>query len=240
VSAARKRWVAFVAAGAAAVALGGVAAARRGSTPRPVLSRGVELHVPHAPASIVLDGDVDDPGWRGPGGRTRALVTADGSEARPYSDARLVWGDGQLYVALYAADQDIVATYSDPDSPLWLEDAFELRFSDGVREESIDVSPRGVVTDAARTVGGPLDYAWSSGAHVSRELDGTMNDSRDDDEEWLLEMAIPLEALGLEGKPGDRVELTLRRCDTPKHAPKHASRVCSAWNGVEGGTLVLD
>jgi hypothetical protein len=233
-----QRWTAVALGVGAAVVLGGVAGARRSEAPaqKPLPSRGVELHVPHAAGSIVLDGDMDDVGWLKKSARTGAFVTNDGADARPYSDARLVWGDGHLYVAAYAADQDIRATFADGDSPLWLEDAFRLTFTDAAFERTIDVSPLGVVTAAERPIGGVFDYGWASGLHVSRELDGTPNDSHDDDEEWLLEMAIPLEALGLDGRPGERTAFKVRRCDTPKRA----ARVCAGWNGVTGGTLVLD
>ncbi len=196
------------------------------------------LLVPHANGAIALDGDMDDPGWLHATARTYAFVGADGTPARPYSDARFVWGDGHLYVALYASDEDIRASRSEPGAPLWLEDSFHLAFSDAKWDRILDLSPLGTLTDALRPSGGqgPLDYSWSSGAHVSHELDGTANNPADEDEEWVLEMAIPFDSLGVAGKPGDEIALTIHRCDTPKHA----KRVCGAWNGEEGGVLVLE
>src|SRR5208282_5045675 len=170
---------AFVAVLGVVGGVGGGVAAKQSRRTASIPSRGVELHVPHAAGSIVLDGDMDDPGWLRAGpARTNAFVLADGTAARPYSDARLVWADDHLYIALYAADQDIRATQIEPDSPLWLEDAFEMVFSDGDTERTIDISPRGVVTDAQRLRGGAPDYTWSSGAIVSHEMDGTPNDPR--------------------------------------------------------------
>ncbi len=221
----------------------GALAARRISRPAPIapapiaLPAGAELRVPHAAGAISLDGDMDDPGWlRARPARTNAFQLTDGTRARPYSDARFVWGDGCLYVLLYAADQDIRATQTQPDAPLWLEDSFHLVFSDADGDRTIDVSPSGVVTDAQQLRGKAIDYGWSSGVHVSRELDGTPNDPRDDDEEWVLELAIPLDALGLSGERGERIGFSVSRCDTPKHA----RQVCAAWNGGEPGELVLD
>jgi hypothetical protein len=196
----------------------------------------VELRVPHATGNIVLDGDTDDPGWSSPA-RTGAFLLANGAPARPYSDARLTWGDGHLYVALYAADEDVRARTADPDGPLWLDDAFRLVFArDGV-EYAIEVSPRGTITDAARRAGGTWDYSWSSGAHVSHELDGTMNDSNDQDEEWVIEMAIPFDALGMKGERGETIAFSVRRCDTLKSGP----RVCASWgDGDPRGQLVIE
>src|SRR5580692_10108904 len=44
------------------------------------------LHVPHAPGSITLDGDTDDPGWVGTPhpARTHAFLDPNGSPARPF------------------------------------------------------------------------------------------------------------------------------------------------------------
>ena len=221
-------------------AVGGAAltgASRADRKPPVAAPAGLFLHVPHAAGPIVLDGDMDDPGWRKATARTNAFVDANGDAAHPYSDARLVWGDGHLYVALYAADEDIRGTQAGADTPLWMEDAFQLLFADGTAERSIDVSPLGTVTDALRGGTGPFDYAWQSGAHVSRELDGTLNRPDDDDEEWVIEMAIPFESLGLRGERGERMGFRVRRCDTP-HDGK---RICASWGeGGEAGALVLD
>ncbi len=197
-----------------------------------------ELHVPHAGGAIVLDGDTDDPGWRAETARTGGFVGEGGVESRPYSDLRIVWGDGHLYVALYAADEDIRAPATAPDAPLWLGDAFHLVFTDGVGvERSLDVSPLGTLTDALTPRGGHADFTWQSGAHVSHEVDGTIGDPSDDDEEWVIEMAIPFRSLGMEGVRGERIGFSVRRCDTPKRA----ARVCASW-GERGapGVLVLD
>lgn len=195
------------------------------------------LRVPRVAAPITLDGELDELAWSGGVARTGAFLGGDGAPARPYSDARLAWGDGLLYVALYAADEDVRAEPRSPDAPVWLDDSFHLVFfssGDGV-ERVLDVSALGVVTDSVRRSGGAPDYSWQSGAIVSHENDGTLNDARDDDEEWIIEMAIPLASLGLKGERGERVELALRRCDTPRGS----SRVCGSW-GAPRATIVLD
>ncbi len=236
---------------AAGAALVGVVLAARQLAARPraqaralkplVLRAGpsTTLRVPHLPGGIVLDGDTDDPGWTSPPGpgRTGPFALANGAQARPYSDVRVVWGDGHLYLALYAADEDIRSRATEHDAPLWLEDSFRLVFSDGEIQRAIEVSPRGIVTDAMRTSEGSFDYSWESGVHVSPELDGTLDDSKDADEEWVIEMAIPFEALGMKGERGESVGFSVHRCDVPKGA----TRVCAGWGeGQPPGVLVLD
>lgn len=184
----------------------------------------LELHVPHAGGTILLDGDMDDPGWRKDTARTKGFVNEDGLPARPYSDARITWADGHLYLALYAADEDIRTT-----------DSFHLELSRSNWKRTIDVTPLGVLSDGQRVSGKELP--WQSGAHVSHELDGTPNDDRDDDEEWVLEMAIPFESLDLEGKRGEEIGFSVHRCDRPKLSGPS----CGSWgeNGPHG-VLILD
>ncbi|HEX8790191.1 MAG TPA: hypothetical protein VF765_04515, partial [Polyangiaceae bacterium] len=89
------------------------------------------LHVPHMPGSITLDGDTDDPGWTSqPGpGRTGDFEFDNGAPGRPFSEVRLVWGDGYLYLSLYASDENIQTRTHEPDGPLWLDDAFRVVFT---------------------------------------------------------------------------------------------------------------
>lgn len=201
---------------------------------RPVES-GPVIEVPRAAGEITVDGELEDPGWSGPMGRTGAFTTTDGRPAHPYSDARFVHRNGELFVVLYAADEDIRATDARHDDPLYGADAFQLTLRTTSGEFSIDVSSAGVVTDARRSAGAQ-DFAWESQARVAVDRDGTSNDPSDQDEEWVIEMAIPLAGIGLTGRVGERIGVELHRCDTVPQV----GRVCSAWGPKgRGGALVL-
>jgi len=196
-------------------------------------------HVPHLRGSITLDGDTDDPGWKGPSLRTGTWVGADGvTPVHPHSEARILWGDGFLYMNLYAADEDIKALSKSNDSVSADEDSFHVVFTDATTERSFDFTPLGLVTDAIRPRGSttPPDRSWDSHVHVSHEMDGTANDPKDNDEEWVLEIAIPFESLGLLGAAGERIGLAMHRCDVLRKGP----RVCGAWGEVVREVLVLD
>ncbi len=146
-------------------------------------------------------------------------------DARPYSNTRLVWGDGYLYLSLYAADEDIETHTDEPDGPVWLDDAFRVVFSQAGVEYAIDVSPKAVISDSIRKNGAAWDFSWSSGAHASTEMDGSINSPQNMDEEWAIEMAIPFESLGMKGERGETIGMSLSRCDIPKGMP----RVCAGW-----------
>ena len=211
----------------------GASAARRTLDGARPAARSSILRVPHAAAPIVLDGDNDDPGWLATPGpaRTGPFVTVAGRAARPHSEARVLWGDGHLYVLLYAADEDVRSRA----------DGFRMTFSRAGTTFAIAVSADGAVRDDSRDAQGRVDASWRSGAHVSREIDGTVDDPRDVDEEWSLETAVPLAAVGLRGVPGERIGFAVERCD----APQPGAEGCGGWGGWrrddrERGELVIE
>jgi hypothetical protein len=218
------------------IAAGRTAARASRSNERATGNVSLELDVPHATSELRVDGALDDAAWN-EAGRTGAF-TASGVASRPYSDARALWRDGVLYLALYAADEDIVSPATVHDAPLWTGDAFQLVFRRGDVEHSIDVSPRGVVTDGERIGAVPFDARWESGARVAVDRDGTMDDGSDQDEEWVVEMAIPMAALGLTGAAGERIGFEVRRCDHVRLVDAPPRRTCAAW-GDARSELVL-
>jgi hypothetical protein len=179
-------------------------------------------------------GELDDDAWSG-ALRSGPFRRDDGSSARPHSEARLVWGEGQLFVGLYAADDDVRAPVLERDGPVWLHDSFQLRLRTGNETFQIDVSARGTLTDARGVDGGPLDFAWSSDARVAADVDGTIDDGSDRDEEWVIEIAIPLSSFHLRGRTGEHLEFSVRRCSDFREG----GRGCGAW-GRESSPIVLD
>jgi hypothetical protein len=85
---------------------------------------------------------------------------------------------------------------------------------------------------------GACDRGWQSHAVVAVDRDGSLNQTGDNDEEWVVEMAIPFEAIGLGGaRAGTRIPFAIRRCDVGRDGP-HA---CGGWGtGSPRGELILD
>lgn len=197
----------------------------------------IELHVPHVSRPPKLDGELDEPEWTLAPGRTGGFIAADGAAARPFSEARLLRDEKNLYVALFAADEDVQVAKVEHDGPVWTADSFGLVLtrSDG-SSRTIDIGPLGTLTDGAASPGKPVDYTWQSGAQVAIDVDGTRDDTSDRDEEWVVEMAIPLAGLGLTGQPGERLGITVKRCDHVE-----GKRACGFFGGASApAVLVLD
>jgi hypothetical protein len=193
------------------------------------------LLVPPARGVLKLDGELVEEDWRR-AARTDPFRDAAGRLARPHSEARLLWQGRTLFMALYAADEDIRATAATHDSPLAGDDHFVLRFADerGGGASVIEISAAGVVADAREDAAGARDTTWESAVRLGVERDGTLNDPRDDDEEWVVEAAVPLSALGQAARPGARLRLSIERCDTPHDG----RRRCGAWGQGPGGEVV--
>ena len=102
---------------------------------------------------------------------------------RPYSEARFAWTHTHLFIALYAADKDIRSS-----------DRFEVTLG----RTTFDVSASGELRGAP------------AGTRAGVDRDGTIDDPSDDDEEWVIEVAVPLEAID------GSLDVAIRRSDAPQ------------------------
>lgn len=198
------------------------------------------LIVPHTGVPIHLDGRASESDWR------HALRTGpfknpkDGTVGRPYSEARFVWNKKNLYVLFYAGDDDIHATVRKHDAPLYLQDAFSLKIRpEGGPVYDIDFAANGTDSDARELPGGKLDPKWESHAVVGVSRDGTLNNTHDLDEEWLVETAIPFASLGMHARPGLRFSVRIERCDKPLHGVRGCGVFARGHGGKNLVTLEL-
>jgi hypothetical protein len=195
-------------------------------------SEGDPIVVPRAAVPLVPPEADDDPEWHKAAIAGPFHEPGSSAPARPYSDARFLADDERLYVLLYAADEDIQAASRERDSPLWRADAFALRFAspDGQGPvHAIDVAPNGAISDARIDDDGRIDPSYDAGLTVSVDVDGSIDDaSGDDDEEWVVRLAIPRANLPF---VGPRLRVAIVRCDTPRSG----GRRCGQWGGAVTG-----
>ncbi|HTR50046.1 MAG TPA: hypothetical protein VMJ10_05010 [Kofleriaceae bacterium] len=154
--------------------------------------------IPRATVPIVIDGEWTEPDWSKVSLRGQFLGS-DGALARPSSEVRFLHDDKDLFVGLYAADENIQTS-----------DAFELH----VGALALRLDATGKVTPD------------TPGLRVALDRDGSLDDPKNNDEEWLLEVAIPLAATGL--TPGHFVDVKASRCDVTKDGVNR----CGSWSGA--------
>jgi hypothetical protein len=234
--------LAVVLAGVGAWASSGRQHATASGGPRPVVEAATPvLHVPKAPGPITINAETEGKTvWDSEAGNTGNLKDAAGQGMVPYTQAKVRWGDGNLYFMLYAGDLDLEGKVTSPDVALDNDDSFRLEFGAGKQVHVVAVSLRGAVYDALcdRSGAAACDTSWQSGAKVAVDADGSLNKIGDNDEEWVVEMALPLSALGITGAgPGTRIPFAVKRCEVG-HDGVHA---CGNWGaGERRGELLLE
>jgi hypothetical protein len=207
----------------------------QGAARRPVL-----LHVPHVTAEPARKGGkTEEKFWEGEAGSTGVLLDAKGLGMVPYSEVKARWGNGNLYLWLNAADLDLQGKVREADTDLSGDDAFHIQIGADGRVFSIEVNVLGTLTDALcrsrrRTPRDPMgktcERSWQSGAEV--------NQVGDADEEWVVELTIPLDKIGQKtAKPGKHLRFSVSRCEVAYDGV----RACGSWGmGKRAAALVLD
>ena len=162
--------------------------------PLPTFAQGV---IPRTTAPLKIDGEMREQDWSRRAQR-HAFTDDHDEPARPFSEVRLLHDDRNLYVGLYAADENIQSN-----------EFFEVQ----IGTLALHAEANGRVTPD------------TNGLRVAIDRDGTLDNASDDDEEWVFEIAIPLELAGF--TPGAHQPLRFARCDTPKDGIER----CGAWSG---------
>jgi hypothetical protein len=188
--------------------------------------------VPKLRGPIKVDGDLGEPVWN------RAAVLEpfypnDGSGAeREHTQVRLWYDDQALYLGWTCRDVDIQATLTNRDSRFWEEEVVEFFVTPAALKRYFELqwNPVGGVFDAI--IDNDLDEAgvsqafrgdWSytaKGMTSAVKVKGTVNDSRDRDEFWQVEVRVPFADLGQPApKPGDIWRANFYRFNRTKGLP---------------------
>jgi len=167
-----------------------------------------------------IDGTGKDGTWHD-ATRLGPLKRHDGEPAAQATRVLLGYDERHLYIAFQCVDDDIWGTYREDGHPLYNEEVVEA-FLDpsgtGQRYFEIEVSPHNA-TLTGRNVwqDGQVQFedAWDCAGLVTRvTVDGTLDDSSDEDHGWAVTMAIPLDSLGVTAVgPGDVWRANFYRID---------------------------
>jgi len=137
------------------------------------------------------------------------------------TEARITWDRQFLYVAFRAIDPDVGAIHTERDSDTYRDDVLEVFFKTQRKAETyynFEINPLGTVRDEYHTSAKRFQIGWDcTGLKIGVKIGGTLNNPKDRDQRWQLEIAIPFASLPtLKGKapvPGDVWLFHLARID---------------------------
>jgi hypothetical protein len=161
-----------------------------------------ERYVCHRPAAgVAIDGRLDDVAWaRAPW--TAAFVDIEGdAKPRPRfrTRAKMLWDDDFFYVAAELEEPHVWATLTHHDAVIFHDNDFEVFLNpsgDGLNYFEFEINALNTGWDLflpkPYNRGGKADNSWEiPGLRTAVHVDGTLNDPRDSDRGWSVEIAIP-------------------------------------------------
>ncbi|OGV60728.1 MAG: hypothetical protein A2X45_09190 [Lentisphaerae bacterium GWF2_50_93] len=123
------------------------------------------LDVPRSETAPLIDGKLDDHAWRN-AAVINGLLPCRGGKYQEKIDkvpttVRLLWDKDYLYVSYECTDAEILATMTERDSKLYMEDVCEVfidPMGDGRQYFEVQVSPNNVIFDICHIATGEPEY----------------------------------------------------------------------------------
>jgi len=171
---------------------------------------------------IKIDGQLDEPAWLAAPEVGIFHFPWFKEGAREQSVAKLLWDDQNLYVGHVCQDAHITARDKQRDGAVAKDDCFEVMIvPDPDRPDfyyNVEWNVIGGYVDNHRPLGatGPREKWDASGVRIAGKYVGTLNKDDDQDEYWVVEVAIPLSNFAKVMKnspprPGDAWHLNFNR-----------------------------
>ena len=156
---------------------------------------------------LKIDGKLDEASWqKAPSTEEYEDISGAGFATPKYkTTSKMLWDDDYLYVGAVLEEPNIVANLTQRDTIIYYDNDFEVFIdpdNDGHNYFEIEVNARNVLFDLILEkpyrVGGDFLLQWDCpGIQSAIYIDGTLNNPKDTDKFWSVEMAIPRQALTL-------------------------------------------
>ncbi len=182
---------------------------------------------------IHIDGVFDEPSWNAAASTGPFSLNEGNGLPAEKTIAKMLWDDQNLYFAFQCEDTDIFATMRIRDQHLWEEEVVEVFIDpdgDQANYIELEINPLNTFLDlfVLKPIV-PIPYeSYNIPAKWAVKVNGTINNSRDTDKGWNVELSVPLqEAVTAPHTPphdGDRWRLNLYRIE---RKPKEEY---SAWS----------
>jgi WD40 repeat protein/serine/threonine protein kinase len=158
-----------------------------------------------ASGPIQIDGKLDEDAWRA-APWTESFVDIEGALRLPprfRTRAKMLWDDRYFYVAAELEEPHVWGTLTRHDSVIYHDNDFEVFIDpdgDNHNYAELEINALNTTWDLLLKKpyrdGGPALNEWEiPGLKTAVHVDGTLNDPRDTDRGWTVEIAIPWEAL---------------------------------------------
>lgn len=154
---------------------------------------------------LTIDGKLDEEAWKNVKWTTD-FVNITGDTTKPPAQqtrAKLLWDQNYLYIGIQLKEKNIWATMIRHDAPLYKENACEVFIDpdeDTQHYLEFGMNALGTTYDLLlpkpfRDGGHAINEYNIHGLKAGVSIDGTINNPRDKDVKWTVEIAIPMKAL---------------------------------------------
>jgi hypothetical protein len=180
-------------------------------------------------APLKIDGKLDESAWsQAQWTRDFRDIEGDGKpKPRFRTRAKMLWDDDYFYIGAELEEPDVWGTLSAHDAVIFQDPDFEVFIDpDGDRQNYYEFEMNALNTTwdlllrKAYIDGGPALNEWEiPGLKSAVQIQGSINNPRDRDEGWTLEIAIPWKALAeyskqpAPPKPGDTWRVNFSRVE---------------------------
>src|SRR3984957_15780595 len=154
-----------------------------------------------AAAPIRIDGRMDDAAWRGAPWTDRFVDIEGATKPRPrfHTRAKMLWDDDYLYIGADLEEPHVWATLTEHDSVIFHDNDFEVFLNpsgDGRNYFEFEINALNTGWDLflpkPYREGGKADNSWEiPGLKTAVRVDGSLNNPRDQDHGWTVEIAFP-------------------------------------------------
>lgn len=161
--------------------------------------------VQHTDAVLKMDGDLQESDWQ-KAAWTTDFVDIEGS-LKPLptfkTQVKMLWNDSTLFIAAKLQEPQVWATQTHHDDIIYKDNDFEIFIDPDNNTHQyfeIEVNAINKIFDLFLPKpyrnGGDALIGWDvDGLKSGVKIDGTLNNPKDQDKSWTVEMAIPLKAL---------------------------------------------
>lgn len=159
------------------------------------------------PQNLKIDGKLDEDAWQKASWTTEFVDIEGAKQPLPLqaTKAKMLWDDKYLYIAAKLDEKHLWSYQNKKDQVVFLENDFEVFIDpdgDGHDYFELEVNPINNTFDLflpkSYRNGGDALISWDiKGMKTAVYCNGTVNNPKDEDQFWTVEIAIPFESVGM-------------------------------------------